>query len=168
MPLLRENCLDSTAGRMPGTEPDLLLTLRFGRLLADSKVVRASSVPVPLFRSAKGTRQICSAHGQTASPVGRGRFLGAEFALLDLDKDHSEGEQGERFDEGEAKNHQQLNAGGGSWVAGDGFYGRTDRFALADAAEAGSQRDADADADWSKVNGAGSALGKRRNGEAQD
>jgi len=85
----------------------------------------------------------------------RSRLSALRVALLDPDEDHGERKQRERFNKGQAENHQQLNGSRCPWVAGNRLHRRANRSSLSDTAKPGGQGDADANADWSQVAASG-------------
>jgi hypothetical protein len=87
---------------------------------------------------------------------------------MHLDDDHGEGEECERLDEGQADEHEHEQAGAGSRVAGQCLSGGADGASLAEAAEAGSEAHAEADAERAPVSHRrAAALGEDRRGEAE-
>ena len=101
-----------------------------------------------------------TAQNETASAQCGGRLycmLGT-MRLAGADEEQHEGEQGERLDEGQAENQEELDAGAGAGVAGQRLRGRRGGAALAKAAESGGDAHADADGERAVgVAGAGAA-----------
>ena len=74
-------------------------------------------------------------------------------ALLHLEEDDDQGEEGEGLDESEAKDQEDHQAATSAGVASQRFASRSSGFALTEAAQAGREGHADARADRHQVDG---------------